>query len=1194
MATPGKPRQSGIPGPGRMSSIPTPGRSRSSSTAYQQGSATTDAEDVSRAFAEAIKANDPAQHRVYTANSSTTSLSPQSATTQTQSGRRSVTGRPSSSASTSSATSSVHPRTVERAKTPTSIRHVSRPPSRHSDVFSKSINRVFDVGDNVRIESLGYEGMLRFMGEIEGKLGLWAGVELSGGFAGKGKNNGSVNGKQYFSCPDNCGVFVATTKLSPPTVGPGAISRPSSVASSRGGRITPALSGRITPSFTSSTSRQSASFSNGRVTPSISGRITPSFSSGRVTPGMTPSANSRMRTLSKSTTTKPSPTTLTDKITAGSRASKYMSMTAKQLNSRDAGNQSPSRSGPDIANSLLSSPSQGRSIPSPTRPPGSPFSTPKPSLAARIPSISAVSTIKNRPSTTTPRARVPSAVAMPPPASPISSISRSVSSTEYPRKLDLQDSSPSLSDLEIHGKVLQEKIAFLTSSHSSQSSPSRPGSVNSIRSTTIDDSVLTEQLQSRLQALEYENERLRLTTVPNDITSLSDQLQLLQSERDSARQRLSEFEEKLSSRTLDLDHRDSRISSLEQELQQTRTESEIRVEADRVQLETTIRQYNETLSTIQRLQVEKDIKENLFVECESKLQESNSELVRIQSDIAKARSEFEDEKRELSAQIDELRVAGQETIALYEERLSMADSQRYEFETKIASLESSMSTRVQGLSSSNSAVVTPSAAQIDNETLRDQVIHLQKKISTMEDVIEDARATSEKEEAAFRERMKRLKEKEEGMRKELSDGRKEVERMSKSEHAARNRVEEIEEALRESTEALENARAEVEVLRTELANLDGLVGDDGTGDLSTRMAEFTQRASADRARFNEELKHMQNLLAESRTNERNALERLTVAGSPNAELHSLHDAITELQVQNDQLRQQKTEVEAKLVLTIQELDELKRKTNLDAPTTNSAHDATRAIPASPSLSKYDLSAAREEIKGLKHIVQELQKENLAGNQRIKLLESENQLLSSEAEQLRQEVHILEENLDNNMTRDDDTRDENTTGVSGTGSGSRILSEQQSRLEMELEQLRKRLADVEMKHARTTHDLNKEISELEALVESKIYREDELEQEVERLKEKLTRQKKSRETTDSQHRLSTASSSTVGSELAGSGKEDLCEICERPGHDIFNCDLLKDEVGGRGSMGGRGGELFCDDCENHGHVAANCPHSLDVF
>ena len=185
MATPGKPRQSAIPGPGRLSSIPTPGRSRSSSSVYQP---TTVPDDISQAFADAIKANDPSQHRMVHPNiSSTSSLSPQSISHSLSSGRRSVAGRPSSSASTSST------KIQERAKTPISTRISSRPPSRQSEVMTKA-PKFFDVGENVRIESLGFEGTLRYIGEIEGKSGLWAGVELSGGFSGKGKNDGTVSG----------------------------------------------------------------------------------------------------------------------------------------------------------------------------------------------------------------------------------------------------------------------------------------------------------------------------------------------------------------------------------------------------------------------------------------------------------------------------------------------------------------------------------------------------------------------------------------------------------------------------------------------------------------------------------------------------------------------------------------------------------------------------------------------------------------------------------------------------------------------------------------------------------------------------------------------------------------------------------------------------------------------------------------
>lgn len=193
--TPGKPRQSAIPTPGRASGIPTPGRSRSSSSANQYAAVqSSDVEYMSRAFADAIKANDPAHHRNSRVSDVSGSLTSPSTSLPFQSGRRSVTGRPSSVASSSSAAGHTPYRVLaERSRTPTGVRSTSR----QSDVSGRTssrMGRAFEVGDNVRIESLGYEGMLRYMGSIDGKSGLWAGVELSGGFAGKGKNNGTVNG----------------------------------------------------------------------------------------------------------------------------------------------------------------------------------------------------------------------------------------------------------------------------------------------------------------------------------------------------------------------------------------------------------------------------------------------------------------------------------------------------------------------------------------------------------------------------------------------------------------------------------------------------------------------------------------------------------------------------------------------------------------------------------------------------------------------------------------------------------------------------------------------------------------------------------------------------------------------------------------------------------------------------------------
>jgi len=38
------------------------------------------------------------------------------------------------------------------------------------------------------------EGVVRFIGQVDGKAGEWGGVELSEEFTGKGKNDGSVKG----------------------------------------------------------------------------------------------------------------------------------------------------------------------------------------------------------------------------------------------------------------------------------------------------------------------------------------------------------------------------------------------------------------------------------------------------------------------------------------------------------------------------------------------------------------------------------------------------------------------------------------------------------------------------------------------------------------------------------------------------------------------------------------------------------------------------------------------------------------------------------------------------------------------------------------------------------------------------------------------------------------------------------------
>ncbi|TCD63032.1 hypothetical protein EIP91_006068 [Steccherinum ochraceum] len=1157
--TPGKGRVSGIPTPGKPSSIPTPGRFRSSSSAtIHASSSNADDEFIARAFADAIKANDPGQHP----------------------------GRPVSSASTS------------RSSDAGLSASVARPPSRTSDVFRSSsrAGRNFDVGDTVRIESLGFEGTLKYVGEIDGKPGLWAGVELGGGFAGKGKNNGNgtVAGKQYFSCPPYCGVFVATTKLSPPTIAYASISRPSSVASTRSGRVTPSVSGRITPSSSTSIAngRKTPSVSNGRITPSISnGRVTPSTSIGRRTPGIaTPAARSRsaISHAPKPAVTPARSSTTEAAITPGSRASKYVGMTAKQLGARAAGAVSPTRKSMGSPTRSLYSLGSSSVHSSPARN-GSPFNTPKagrlPNVGMGMPSLQSLTPSKGRPSTagSTPKARIPSAIAMPPPASP-SFAARSVSLTDgYSKSADADSASASfVSDLQSNQQTLQDRINEIMSGRISappDKGSSRPTSAASVISTTtVELQNQIEVLQARLDASESENARLR-TVAESQESLVSDRMAALLEEKDKVSSRVTELETSLRTSERAINERDSTIEGLERAVQETTKDVEKAKSDGEARIRDVQSKLDDKEALVNQLKDAIDTKEGLQSKNDALITAKNAEIGVLESRVQKAYTELEEERRELGGQVDELRKAGQETIALYEERLSAADSKRYEMEDLIASLEEQLRQQQPPPSPGALARHASSAAEIDNETLRDQVQHLQKKISSLEDLLEDAQATSEREEAAIRERIKKYKDREEAVRKEVVDSRKEVERVLKAEEVARSRVEEIEEALRENTVALENARAEIEGLRMDVANLEGIAaGVDGETPSRTNRAQLQQEVTL-----------LKQQLAEYRD-----------AGS-NGDIASLADQqeVSRLAAAKEQLeaalaeeRQTVASLRAQADERTSELEAVRKKFNRDAPVT----------PSSPS--KSELSATKEEIKGLKHIVQELQKENATMAQRSKVLESENKLLLSETDQLREDMKALEDNVEQSLLREEkalaDTDGSLTDDVSSL---QQMVRDMKTKYEGELEQLRKRHNDAEMKTARSMHQLNKEIGELETLIESKIYREDELEREVERLQDKLARnQKKSSKTSsglpDDSDRGSIKSvqrPASVQSDTIVSG--EVCEICERPGHDIFNCDLLKNEgssEAGGGSNSKASEELFCEDCEERGHTAAACPHSLDVF
>ncbi|CAG9759782.1 unnamed protein product [Ceutorhynchus assimilis] len=64
------------------------------------------------------------------------------------------------------------------------------------------------LGKTVRIGDK--EGLLKYVGSVHFAKGVWCGIELKNGC---GKNNGTVNGVQYFSCHEHRGLMVQASKV---------------------------------------------------------------------------------------------------------------------------------------------------------------------------------------------------------------------------------------------------------------------------------------------------------------------------------------------------------------------------------------------------------------------------------------------------------------------------------------------------------------------------------------------------------------------------------------------------------------------------------------------------------------------------------------------------------------------------------------------------------------------------------------------------------------------------------------------------------------------------------------------------------------------------------------------------------------------------------------------------------------------
>lgn len=206
--------------------------------------------------------------------------------------------------------------------------------------------------------------------------------------------------------------------------------------------------------------------------------------------------------------------------------------------------------------------------------------------------------------------------------------------------------------------MLQERIATLTSGKTPPSP--RSESATSFRSSATDERNLIDQLQSRIDALEYDNERLRsVSNMPADDKLNDAQLQLVEQERDEAVRRIAQLEAELLTSKNALQAQSTHSSSLEQDYKRVLEE----LESLQISRDSRLKELQEKLdddaALVKTLKDAVDRQTSIAQEQETLCKTKENEVAVLELRIEKAYTELQEERNDLGAQIGELRMAGQ-------------------------------------------------------------------------------------------------------------------------------------------------------------------------------------------------------------------------------------------------------------------------------------------------------------------------------------------------------------------------------------------------------------------------------------------------------------------------------------------------------------------------------------------------------
>ncbi|ORZ26125.1 hypothetical protein BCR42DRAFT_401631 [Absidia repens] len=548
--------------------------------------------------------------------------------------------------------------------------------------------------------------------------------------------------------------------------------------------------------------------------------------------------------------------------------------------------------------------------------------------------------------------------------------------------------------------------------------------------------------------------------------------------------------------------------------------------------------------------------------------------------LAKETATVDDYKKRIHAleeTVDELKVAGMESIELYENSVEL---HRVAMETINANLQDEQH-KVSALELEKAHLVKTGADALDTfehtmEALKQQ--HLLKV---------QAFDTERKE---WEETIAKLKDE----IAQLVDASNQTDQMDNIKQVWDSERQRLEEAIERHNQQLTSEQAAHQSLKQHADRLEEQVKQaDKLGLEKQQLEEQVQQLQGN---YDEQLQSRGRYLDEVRTameaqkKTQGELRRLTEAKEKtDRELTQAHADLAKAESTLTSLRSSSSDMDGWIKEKQQQAkdmemlrDEVERLEAQNAMLTKQKESAELAAAAAV---KKDATGGDEATQAL---VKRLQKDNKRLVQDQDKLKEANKQMETECLKLMDEVEKLHSEGPNLPTppsscsdNDSMTPDEKMTRLDQQlAEAKRHMEKLLLKHASEIQQVKDQQQEADRKHQREVSNLNRDVTELEGIIEAKIFKEADLEEALE-----------------NEHMPPSTSTSSKANATLKTGDAPYCELCEQSGHDLLSCKTVLNE-----SSSSNGGDNkdklerpFCQNCDEHGlHNTSDCPNQNETY